>query len=169
MKCVVNLFDKAHPGFTRWEHGEHYAGAEAPLAKPWGAEALGFHIEILDPGKFSCPYHRHEKEEELFIALEGSATVRQDGEFFAVSAGDLFFFKKGVTHQIYNHTSKPFRFFALSNDHPEEVCDYPDSRKKLETKLDRITQDGVEVDDYWKDEEDPRSHWPADILGEQQR
>ena len=65
------------------------------LSKKMGAENLGFHVEILAPGKFSCPYHFHHLEEELFLVLEGHAILRQDGRFRKVSTGDLIFFKNG--------------------------------------------------------------------------
>lgn len=166
MKCVINLFDDPELKYEAWEHGTQYGGKEAPIAKLWGAEKLGFHAEILSPGKFGCPYHRHQKEEELFIALRGSATVRHDGEFYVVSKGDLFFFKAGNTHQLYNHTKEDFLFFALSSEDPEEVCEYPDSAKKFDTRKKEITQQGVKVDDYWKDEENPKKFWPKEIVGE---
>jgi uncharacterized cupin superfamily protein len=163
MKCVANLLDE-NLNYESWRQGDSYAGSSAPLAKEWGAERLGFHVERLSPGKFSCPYHSHRKEEELFIALNGSATIRQDGEFFRVHKGDVFFFKSGVAHQMFNHTSEPFLFFALSNTDPDEVCQYPDSRKILSVKDKTISQDGQIVSDYWKDEEDPKRFWPDKIL-----
>jgi uncharacterized cupin superfamily protein len=70
----------------------------------------------------------------------------------------------GVSHQLYNHTDNPFLFFALSSTHSNEVCEYPDSRKKLEVKSRRITQDGFSVDDYWRDEELPDRNWNKQYL-----
>jgi gentisate 1,2-dioxygenase len=51
-------------------------------------------METLPPGSFSCPYHLHHHEEELFIAFKGSAMVRQDNEFFEIKEGDLIFLKQ---------------------------------------------------------------------------
>jgi uncharacterized cupin superfamily protein len=163
MKCVTNIFDTEKLNFKIWQHGEHYAGRSAELAENWKAEELGFHVEILEAKKFSCPYHQHEKEEELFLALEGSATVRQDGEFFTVKKGDLFFYKKMTTHQLYNHTEHPFVFFALSSMNYDEICRYPDSKKVFDARAKKITQGELEVG-YWKDEEDPRKFWPKERL-----
>ncbi|MGZ3782877.1 MAG: hypothetical protein ACXVCY_19695, partial [Pseudobdellovibrionaceae bacterium] len=73
-------------------------------------------------------------------------------------------FKTGVAHQFYNHTEKPFRFFALSNKCPEEVCEYPDSNKKWDRKQKKLFQNGVEVDDYWLGEENPDLKWPIEII-----
>jgi len=164
MKCVVNIFDVSKLNHEKWSSGNHYSGTNVEIAKLWGAQKLGFHLETLDPGKFGCPYHKHHKEEELFIAIKGEVTIRQDGEFFRVAEGDLFFFKMDVAHQMYNHTRNPFIFFALSSVDPEEICDYPDSNKRMDIKNKTLTQNGINIEDYWKDEEDPRKFWPIDIL-----
>ncbi len=164
MKCVMNIFQEAQLEFEKWSAGDHYGGSSVEMAKTWGAEKLGFHLEILDPGKFGCPYHKHHKEEELFIAVKGEATIRQDEEFFQVRSGDVFFFKTGVSHQMYNHTQEPFLFFALSSKDSDEICDYPDSNKRLEGRTRTITQNGIKVEDYWKDEEDPRKFWPKNLI-----
>ncbi|MES2857215.1 MAG: cupin domain-containing protein, partial [Bdellovibrionota bacterium] len=164
MKRVVNLLDHSKLDFVPWSKRENFAGSSAEFAKDWGASKLGFHHEILDPGTFSCPYHSHREEEELFIVFSGSAMCRQDGEFFEIKKGDLVWFKTGVSHQFFNHTEEPFVFFALSNNTENEVCTYPDSNKMYDAGTRVVTQGGVVVDDYWKDEENPRPHWPEHIV-----
>jgi uncharacterized cupin superfamily protein len=165
MKCVVNLNSDPLLNFVRESHGESYVCQSAPIAKLWDSKKLGFHVEVLEPKTFSCPYHLHHQEEELFLVLEGKAMVRQDEKFFEIAKGDLILFKTGVAHQFYNHSDLPFKFFALSNNVFDEVCEYPDSSKKWERKSKRLSQNGVEVDDYWKDEENPRAKWPSEIVG----
>ncbi|MGZ3790625.1 MAG: cupin domain-containing protein [Bacteriovorax sp.] len=163
MKCVVNLFDKDQFAFEKFEH-KKFSSSSAEISKLWDTQKLGFHIETLEPGSFSCPYHFHHQEEELFIALKGSAMVRQDGQIFEIKEGDLIIFKTGVAHQFYNHTKSPFLFFALSNKAANEVCEYPDSNKKWDREKKKLFQNGKEVDDYWKDEEHPESKWPSSII-----
>ncbi len=85
--------------------------------------------------------------------------VRQEKEIFEVTEGDLIVFKTGIAHQFYNHTDKPFKFFALSNNSPDEICEYPDSNKKWERKEKRLTQNGLVIKDYFKDEENPDHFW----------
>ncbi|MBP9680113.1 MAG: cupin domain-containing protein, partial [Bacteriovorax sp.] len=113
---------------------------------------------------FSCPYHLHHMEEELFIAFKGSVMVRQDNEFFEINEGDLIVFKAGIAHQFYNHTESHFIFFALSNKEPNEICEYPDSNKKWDRQQKKLFQKGIELEDYWKDEENPEQHWPSAII-----
>lgn len=161
---IVSLHKLLPENFNAWGHGEHYGGTEMPLATEWGAKFLGFHVETLDPEKFSCPYHLHQGEEELFIALKGSCVLRQDGKFRRVQAGDLVFFPTGVCHQFFNPGPEPFLFFALSNCNKEDVCEYPDTRKVIQRNPTRIFQDSKEITDYWAGEENPRSFWPEEWL-----
>ncbi|MCK6598988.1 MAG: cupin domain-containing protein [Bdellovibrionaceae bacterium] len=158
MKCVVNLHSDSNLNFEIEEHGK-YSSQSAQIAKNWETTKLGFHVEILNPKSFSCPYHFHHQEEELFIVLSGSAMVRQDDQYYEVTDGDLVIFKTGVAHQFYNHTNEPFKFFALSNKDPNEICEYPDSNKKWVRKEQKLYQNGVKVVDYWKDEENPDQKW----------
>ncbi|HAT7074078.1 TPA: cupin domain-containing protein [Legionella pneumophila] len=164
MKCIMNIFSAESLNFESWSMNENYSGGNIEMSSVWKAEKLGFHLERLDAGKFGCPYHKHYNEEELFLAIKGEATVRQDGEFFQVRAGDVFFFKMHVNHQMYNHSDEPFYFFALSSKDPEDVCEYPDSNKKMERKTRTITQNGIIVSDYLKDEENPKTFWPKELI-----
>lgn len=118
----------------------------------------------MNPGAFSCPYHFHHHEEELFIAFKGSALVRQDGEFFEMKEGDLVVFKTGTAHQFYNHTKSPFLFFALSNKDANEICEYPDSQKLWNRKEKKLFQNEHEIEDYWKDEEHPEKKWSVEFF-----
>ncbi len=126
-----------------------------------GAEKLGFHVEILEPKKFSCPYHFHHLEEELLIVFEGNAMLRQSNEFRELKPGDIVHFKPGpeAAHHIYNHTDKPFKFFALSIMDYSEVCEYPDSQKIMVAKIKKVFQRGKEVP-YITGEESPEQNWP---------
>lgn len=150
--------------FNKWSYGSSYGGAEMPLGEKWGAQYLGFHIETLDPGKFSCPYHSHSGEEELFVALKGSCVLRENGQFRRIRPGDLVFFPVGVSHQFFNPGPEPFLFFALSNRNSTDVCEYPDSRKTLIKSPRQLLQDGKPIDDYWTGEENPSSFWPSQWL-----
>lgn len=144
-----------------------YATAMAALASRMGARKLGFHLEELAPGAFSCPYHFHHGEEELFLVLGGTAMLRQAGRFREVGPGDLIFFPTGPegAHQFHNHGTEPFRFLALSTMEALEVCEYPDSGKVMVSATRGVFVADRAVD-YWLDEEDPARAWPADALGE---
>lgn len=57
-------------------------------------------------------------------------------------------------------------FFALSNQSHNEICTYPDSNKLLKKEGENrvITQNGIEIHDYWRDEENPALKWLKHIL-----
>ncbi len=158
---LINLKD-AIPDRVE-DYGPLFKGAVLELAQTWSAQTMGFHLEVLDPGTFSSPYHWHTGEEEICVVIEGEAMLRKSGEFFRLRPGDLVFHGTGPesVHHMYNHTNRPFRFLALSSKFPGETCHYPDSRKTLVRDGKRVVmQDGKAVD-YWKDEEDPRRYWPT--------
>ena len=159
---IVNLRNADTP--EKFDDQPNYFGSMLGLSKMFGAQKLGFHLEVLDPKNFSCPYHYHEQEEELFVVIEGEAIVRCNGEYRKITAGDLVFYPVGAdhVHAMYNHTDKPFRFLALSNVSTErDVCHYPDSGK-LTTER-GIEQNG-EVVPYFMDEEDPAKYWSEQAL-----
>lgn len=158
---VINLFD--NDSYIESHQKLKYKYSYKGVAENLGAEKLGYHVEILEPKCFSAPYHWHSIEEEFIIVLEGEATVRKNGEYYKVKAGDLVHYGTGPTsaHQMYNHTEKPMKYFVLGMIDEKDACTYPDSNKFNDGKS--VTQDGVPVD-YYKDEEDPSIYWPKDKL-----
>lgn len=133
---VVNESDVAE---EVWKHeASEISVRSRELAVVLGARDLGFCVVTLEAGKRSCPYHFHHSEEELFVVLEGRGMLRQGDESGAeeeleVAAGDFVSFPPGtgIAHEFRNHTDAPFRYLALSNRLPHDVCEYPDSDKIL--------------------------------------
>ncbi len=58
----------------------HYDALGARLARGTAARKLGASIDIVAPGKRGCPYHLHHAQEEMFIIVEGTGTLRVAGE-----------------------------------------------------------------------------------------
>ena len=112
-------------------------GRSAPVIGPRVAGAaarrLGAGIDILPPGKRSCPYHLHHAQEEMFVILEGSGTLRVAGEMIAIRAGDVIDIPPGpeYPHQIINTSDAPLKYLSISTQEYPEVCEYPDSGKYL--------------------------------------
>lgn len=150
----VNLGDI--PIETR-ELGIYGAGFN-DISVGFGAEKLGFNLTQIAPGKFLCPYHFHHHEEEMLVVLDGEATVRQNDESVIIKKNDLIFYNLKVPHQIFNHSSTICRILAISNLDPDDICEYPDSKKINFRRLKKIYQEGQEVD-YFKDEETAASFW----------
>jgi len=110
-----------------------YDDQGARLASGTAARKLGASIDILPPGKRGCPYHLHHAQEEVFIVLEGSGTLRVAGEMVPIRAGDVMFIPPGpeYPHQIINTSDAPLKYLSVSTREYPEVCEYPDSGKYL--------------------------------------
>jgi uncharacterized cupin superfamily protein len=116
------------------EHSERaplYGSAGARLAVGTAAQQLGASIDVLAPGKRSCPYHLHHVQEEMFIVLDGQGTLRVAGEMLPIRRGDLVFIPAGpeYPHQIINTSDAPLRYLSISTLQSPEICEYPDSNK----------------------------------------
>jgi uncharacterized cupin superfamily protein len=136
-----------------------------PLEEISKSKYLHFDIKSLFPGKFSYPYHFHRNAEELFIILEGEATLRSPEGYQTISKGDIIFFEEGPcgTHQIYNHSDEQFVYIDLRTKANIDVCEYPDSGKiNILPTLD-IFEEGSKVS-YYTGEEGVRDKWPEELL-----
>lgn len=132
----------------------------ARLAPGTAAQKLGASIDIVAPGMRSCPYHFHYAQEEMFVVLEGSGTLRVAGEMLPVRAGDVLFIPPGpeYPHQLLNTSDAPLKYLSLGTRETPEVCEYPDSGKFLAMahssnghKLDVMQRPEADLD-YWDGE-----------------
>ena len=110
-----------------------YDSAYARLARGTAARKLGASIDIVAPGMRSCPYHFHHAQEEMFVILEGTGTLRVSGEMLPLRAGDVAFIPPGpkYPHQIINTSDAPLKYLSISTRDTPEIVEYPDSRKYL--------------------------------------
>ena len=110
-----------------------YDTQSARLGPGTAARKMGASIDIVAPGKRACPYHFHYAQEEMFIILEGSGTLRVAGEMLPLKAGDIAFIPPGpeYPHQIINTSDAPLKYLSLSTREMPEICEYPDSDKYL--------------------------------------
>ncbi len=97
------------------------------------AQKLGASVDIVPPGKITCPYHFHYAQEEMFVILEGEGTLRVAGEMIPVSAGDVIDIPPGpeYPHQLINTSGAPMKYLSISTQEYPEVCEYPDSNKYM--------------------------------------
>ncbi|MBN2544819.1 MAG: cupin domain-containing protein, partial [Spirochaetes bacterium] len=129
-------------------------------SKDLGSEKLFFDVKELLPGQLSYPYHFHSDNEEVFIILEGEATLRQNNKKRKVKKGDLIFFPNRLkgAHQLFNHTDQMVRYLDLTTNFGNDICCYPDSKKinagsgnifKIEDKVDYFAGE-EEKPKFWK-------------------
>lgn len=110
-----------------------YESLAARLAPGTAARKLGASIDTVPPGKCSCPYHFHHAQEEMFVVLEGTGTLRVAGEMLPLRAGDVVFIPPGpqYPHQIINTSDQALKYLSISTRESPEICEYPDSDKYL--------------------------------------
>jgi len=137
-----------------------YESRAARLATDTAARKLGASVDTVPPGKRSCPYHFHHAQEEMFVVLEGSGTLRVAGEMLPLRTGDVIFIPPGpeYPHQIINTSDQPLKYLSVSTRESPEICEYPDSEKYLAmasangvSTFSAIQRPGTSVD-YWDGE-----------------
>jgi uncharacterized cupin superfamily protein len=161
---IANLYELREPQHST--RGERYESRRFSLGTALGARKLGYNLTELPPGKTGFPYHFHHVNEELFLVLGGTGTLRTPGGSHPLRPGDLISCPPGPdgAHQIANTGSEPLRYLALSTVEDPEVVEYPDSGKYAVTvgrppggqpsdaafRAIAFKKDGV---DYWAGEE----------------
>ena len=157
-KLLIRNFDEVTR--ERYAREPLYDGESARLAKGTAASKLGASIDVLPAGKRSCPYHLHHAQEEMFVVLEGSGTLRVAGEMLPIKRGDVMFLPAGpdYPHQIINTSDAPLKYLSISTMEVPEICEYPDSKKYLaegslghKNRFSVIDRHGDSLD-YWDGE-----------------
>jgi len=97
-KVLIRNFNEATT--EREQREPLYDSVCARLARGTAAKKLGVSIDTVAPGMRSCPYHFHHAQEEMFIVLEGTGTLRVADEMLPLKAGDIAFLGRGDAHLI---------------------------------------------------------------------
>jgi uncharacterized cupin superfamily protein len=86
-----------------------YESHGARLGTDTVAQKLGASVDIVAPGKRSCPYHFHYAQEEMFVILEGFGTLRVAGEMLPIRSGDVIFIPAAPSIRIKSSTPRMHR------------------------------------------------------------
>jgi quercetin dioxygenase-like cupin family protein len=98
-----------------FEEMEGSGGATWRLArKSLGAEAFGFNVVDIEAGG-EIPAHDHagDKQEEVFIILEGQGKIVTDGKEHDAPAGTFCRFAPEVNRTIRNESDAPLRALLI--------------------------------------------------------
>jgi len=125
------IFNVEDAEFRTFAARGRFEAQMARMAGEMGAQRLGFNVTRLAPGKISFPYHFHHVLEELFLVIDGSGTLRYDGEEYPLRKGDLVCCPPGPdsAHQIINDSDDDLLYLAVSNADSPDIAEYPDSGK----------------------------------------
>ena len=145
----INLFDEA-----RYANGPN---DPAPFTATWvdagrliGAEKLGYGATRLARGEAFCPYHWHTREEELFVVMRGTPTLRTPRGTFVLRPGDCVAFATDASgaHKLWNDADEEALVLMIANTDPGDACFYPDSRKFVVEATDTLVRDNPQLDYY---------------------
>lgn len=161
----MGTVNEADLEWTELERGET-GFRRKQLGEAAGSEAIGASLYELPPGRRSWPYHYHEGNEEALYVLDGTGTVRLDGDTRPLEAGDYVALPAGEAgaHRVINDGETPLQYLMVSTMDDPDVTVYPDSGKvgvfagSPPGGRDERTVEGyypLDADvDYWAGEED---------------
>jgi mannose-6-phosphate isomerase-like protein (cupin superfamily) len=85
--------------------------------------SFGLNFMHLAPGQRGR-IHRHERQEEVYVVLEGALSVQvEGGETFEISRGGLARVAPDLRRQLSNRGAEPVRFLAVGGGSAHESRD----------------------------------------------
>ena len=89
-----------------------------PLRRQLGVSSFGMNEIVLKPGERGR-IHLHERQEEVFLVLEGELTISVEGEEETLSRGELIRVAPGLRRQLINASGADLILLALggAGDH----------------------------------------------------
>jgi uncharacterized cupin superfamily protein/glyoxylase-like metal-dependent hydrolase (beta-lactamase superfamily II) len=125
-----------------------FTAAMAEAGRLLGAEKLGYAVGRLRRGDSYCPYHWHTAEEELFVVVAGTPTLRTPQGTFTLRSGDLVAFRSNErgAHRLSNEADEDALVLMIANVDDGDVCYYPDSAKFVIEKTGTLTSIEPELD-----------------------
>jgi len=129
---------------AHWRRSNQMKVLNSDLAKQLDARTLGARLWRLAPGQASTR-HRHRRQEELYVLLEGAGRMRVDGELLTLRPLDAVLVEPDSVRQIFNDTDgeqlwlavgappEPASTVEMSED--ERRFLYPDGPQALPPEL----------------------------------
>jgi uncharacterized cupin superfamily protein len=113
-----------------------------------GSQKLAYAVGRMRRGEHYCPYHWHTAEEELFVVMAGTPTLRTPRGTFALRAGDMVAFPTSPdgAHRIWNDADEDAVVLMVANADTHDVCHYPDSQKLVVEMTGTLVRDNPQLD-----------------------
>jgi uncharacterized cupin superfamily protein len=98
---------------------------------PTGLGGHPFDLELcrLAPGERGNPFHCHAAQWEMFIFLEGTATVRAGDERQVLHGGEVVLHPAMEAHEVRNTGETDLLYLLVADNPPVDYWYYPDSDK----------------------------------------
>lgn len=94
-----------------------------------GGHPFDLQIRRIPAGAAVCPFHVHFGQWELFIVLQGTATIRAGSETHTATPGEVFIHPPGEAHQLSNAGPGDLEVLIVTDNPPLDAFHYPDSDK----------------------------------------
>ena len=131
-------------GDAHWRPSNQMGILNTDLAAQLGADELGARLWRLRPGQASTR-HRHIRQTELYVLLEGTGRVRVGGELLTLDPLSALLVEPRTVRQLFNDTGEdalwlvcgaPAESAKTVEMTPEVLADiYPDGPKALPPEL----------------------------------
>jgi uncharacterized cupin superfamily protein len=92
------------------------------LRRELGVSSFGMNLMVFQPGGRSR-IHRHERQEEVYLVLEGTLTLSVEGDERELGEGELARVAPDVRRQLVNRTRERLAVLALGGDGQHEGRD----------------------------------------------
>jgi uncharacterized cupin superfamily protein len=133
-----------HAADAFWRPSNQMGIDNTDLATQLGAETLGMRLWRLRPGQASTR-HRHIKQTELYVVLEGTGRMRVDDELLTLEPLSAVLAEPDSTRQVFNDTDQDVLWLVAGapreNANTLEMAEetlarlYPDGPKALPPEL----------------------------------
>jgi uncharacterized cupin superfamily protein len=127
-----------------WRPSNQMGVLNTDLAKQLGAATLGARLWRLKPGQASTR-HRHERQDELYVLLEGRGRVRVDDDLLTLELLSALYVEADTLRQLFNDTDVDALWLVVGappeaantlDMTPEQLVHlYPDGPKALPPEL----------------------------------
>jgi mannose-6-phosphate isomerase-like protein (cupin superfamily) len=102
MPCASNIVRLMEEGTARARLDLDYGDRFLPLRRQLGVTSFGMNQIVLQPGQRGR-IHRHERQEEVYLVLEGRLTLVIESEPTELGDGDLIRVAPHVRRQLVNY------------------------------------------------------------------
>jgi uncharacterized cupin superfamily protein len=93
-----------------------------PLRRQLGVSTFGINLIVFQPGQVGR-IHRHERQEEVYLVLEGELSLLLEGEEHRLPAGGVARVAPDVRRQLVNRRPQKLVLLALGGTHEHEGRD----------------------------------------------
>ena len=129
-----------------WRPSNQMGVLNTDLAKQLGAADFGARLWRLAPGQ-SSTRHRHRRQAELYVVLEGTGRIRVDDDLLTLEPLSALRVDAATLRQVFNDTDEDALWLVVGTPAepgnttemtPEQLAElYPDGPKALPPELER--------------------------------